>query len=186
MGTHIASVFSETFTRTPAPIASDDTSKVVLFGPQGAGTVDLFAACCDSYGQVRGRNRVFSWPQTLFLYAVLLHRLHSTSEFQRRLRVLRNLIEASSNELRFEKMPALLADVRRLIVDGALEGVSSFNQAQVADEQLKADMLAEAPELVRHLFHLEDHPVLRGCVAAFENRPCSVRASGTSLPRGLR
>jgi hypothetical protein len=167
MGASIAPVFSETFTRTPPPIDSDDTSKVVLFG-QGAETVDLFAACCDSYGLSRGRNRVFSWPQTLLLYAVLLHRLQSTGEFPRRLRVLRNLLEASSNELRFEKMPALLADVRHLIVEGAIEGVSNFNQAQVTDEQLKAGMLADAPALERHLFHLEDHPILRGCLAAFE------------------
>ncbi len=168
VGTSIAPVFSETFTREPATIDSDDTSKVVLFGLQGAATVDLFATCCDSYGLTRGRNRVFSLPQTLLLYAVLLHRLQSTSEFPRRLRVLRNLIEASSSELRFEKMPALLGDVRRLIVEGAIKGVSSFNQGQVADEQLKVDMLAKAPGLERHLFHLEDHPVLRGCLAAFE------------------
>ncbi len=169
VGASIAAVFSETFTRTPAPIDSDDTSKVVLFGAPADGTVDLFAACCDSYGLTRGRNRVFSWPQTLLLYAVLLHRLQSTSEFPRRLRVLRNLIEASSSgELRFEKMPALLADVRRLIVEGAIEGVSNFNQAQVADEQLKAGMLAEDPALERHLFHLEDHRIVRGCLAAFD------------------
>lgn len=168
VGVSIAPVFSETFTRIPAPIESDDTSKVVLFSPPGAGTVDLFAECCDSYGLTRGRNRVFSLSQTLLLYAVLLHRLQLTSEFPRRLRVLRNLIEASSSELRFEKMPALLADVRRLIVEGAIEGLSSFNQAQVTDERLKAVMLAKAPELERHLFHLEDHPILRGCLAAFE------------------
>lgn len=130
--------------------------------------LSLEGCSCDSYGLTRGRNRVFSLPQTLLLYAVLLHRLRSTSEFPRRLRVLRNLIEASSSELRFEKMPALLADVRRLMVEGAIEGVSNFNQAQVADEHLKAGMLAEAPALERHLFHLEDHPILRGCLAAFE------------------
>ena len=166
--TEVASVFSETFTLTPASIDSDDTNRVVLFGPHGSVKVDLFAACCETYGEMRGRNRVFGWPHTLLLYAVLLHRLHETSEFPRRIRVLRNLIEASSSELRSENMPELIADVRRLIVDGALDGVSSFNQAQVADEQLKVKMLAEAPALERHLFHLEDHPVLRGSVAAFE------------------
>jgi len=164
----IASLFSKTFTLTPPPLDAEDTSRVVLFGPQWGASVDLFAACCESYGDMRGRNRVFGWAHTLFLYAVLLHRIHVTPEFPRRLRVLRNLIEASSNELRFEKMPALLADVRRLIVEGALEGIASFNQAQVADERLKADMLAKQPTLERPLFQLEDHPILRGCLAAFE------------------
>lgn len=155
-----ASVFSETFSLTPAPLDSDDTSKVVLFGMQGS-SVNLFAECC--LGQVRR-----SWPRTILLYAVLLHRLHGTDEFPRRLRVLRNLIEASSSELRAERMPALLEDVRRLIVEGAISGISSFNQAQAADEQLKVAFLSEAPALERVVFHLEDHPILRGCLAAFE------------------
>ncbi|CAE6934354.1 DUF262 domain-containing protein [Paraburkholderia domus] len=157
----ISKVFSETFTLTPSPLDSEDTRKVVLFGLPNTATVNLFSACC--FGQMR-----FSWPRTLFLYAVVLHRLHSTADFPGRLRMLRNLIEASSSEIRAEKMPALVADVRTLIVEGNLDGVSAFNQAQVADERLKATMLECAPALTRHLFHLEDHPLLRGCLAAFE------------------
>jgi hypothetical protein len=115
-----------------------------------------------------GPNRVFSLSRTIFLYAVLLHRIHDTRDCMHRMRVLRNLVEASSNELRLENMPALLGDVRRIIVEGVLEGVSTFNQAQVADERLKAELLAKSPGLERCLFHLEDHPILRGCLAAFE------------------
>ena len=155
-----ASVFAEMFSMTPGPLDSDDTSKALLFGMHGSST-NLFAECC--LGRVRR-----SWPRTLLLYAVLLHRLHETPEFPRRLRVLRNLIEASSSELRAERMPALLADVRRLIVEGAIMGASSFNQAQVADEQSKVELLSSAPALERALFHLEDHPLLRGCLSAFE------------------
>jgi len=162
------SVFSQTFTLSQLPLDSEDTSKVVLFGPQWGTGVNLFAACCANYGDMRGRNRVFSWPHTLFFYALLLHRIHTTQEFPRRLRVLRNLIEASGNELRLEKMPGLLTDVRLLIVEGTIEGITSFNQAQVADERLKADMLAKEPTLERHVFQLEDHPILRGCLTAFE------------------
>lgn len=158
--TDIEAVFSATFSVAPARLDSDDASKVVLFGPPGS-TVNLFAECCT--GLVRR-----SAPRTLLLYAVLLHRLHDTSEFPRRLRVLRNLIEASGSEIRAEKMPALLADVRHLIVEGPLDGVEAFNQAQVADEKLKVEMLAKDPALERSLFRLEDHSLLRGCVAAFD------------------
>jgi len=153
-------VFSETFTLTPSPPDSEDTSKVVLFRQQGD-SVNLFAECC------RGRFRR-SWQQTLLLYAVLLHRLHETEAFPRRLRMLRNLLEASDSELRAEKMPALLADVRRIILEGTLDGISSFNQAQVTDERLKIEMLSKSPALEQHVFHLEDHPLLRGCLAAFD------------------
>ena len=166
--TDIPGVFAGLFAAAPAPLDSGDTSKVVLFGQQGGMELDLFSACCQSYGDMRGRNRVFSWPHTMLLYAVLLHRIHETQDFARRLRVLRNLVEASSNELRLEKMPALVADVRRVVVDGTLEGIGAFNQAQVADERLKADLLAKSAGFEQSLFHLEDHPVLRGCLAAFE------------------
>lgn len=153
-------VFAETFALTSAEIYGKDTNRVVLFASQG-GTTNLFAECCR--GQVRR-----SWPRDLLLYAVLLHRLHETAEFSRRVRILRNLIEASSSELRAEKMPALLADVNRLIVEGTFEGISSFNQAQLADEQLKIDFLSKSPALERYVFDLEDQPILRGCLAAFE------------------
>ena len=65
-------------------------------------------------------------------------------------------------------MPALLKDVRLLIVKGALSRVSSFNRAQVADEQLKIKFLNNEPTLERALFHLEDHTLLRGSLAAFK------------------
>ena len=154
------SVFSETFSLSPGPIDSDDTSKVVLFGLENS-SENLFKECC------RDRMRR-NWPRTLLLYAILLHRLHQTVEFPRRLRVLRNLIEASSNEIRSERMPALLEDVRRLVVEGVLSQVSSFNRAQVAEEQLKIKFLNDEPTLERTLFHLEDHTLLRGSLAAFE------------------
>ncbi|ESX14258.1 DUF262 domain-containing protein [Mesorhizobium sp. M0179] len=168
VGVEIQSIFAGLFSITPAPTDSSSPSKVVLYAPQGSTDIDLFSACCQTYGQARGRNRVFGWPQTMLLYAVLLHRIHKTHDFARRLRVLRNLVEASSNELRLERMPELLADVRCIVIDGALEGVSAFNQAQVADEKLKQELLSKSPNLERNLFHLEDHQLLRGCLAAFE------------------
>ena len=160
VGVDTDSVFSETVSLSPAPVDSNDTSKVVLFGMAGR-SKNLFEECC------RG-ERYRTRQQDFLLYAFLLHRLHGTDEFPRRLRVLRNLIEASSNEIRAERMPELLEDVRRLIVKGALSQVSSFNRAQIAEEQSKIKFLNEEPALERALFHLEDHNLLRGSLAAFE------------------
>jgi hypothetical protein len=174
VGVNIPEVFSGLFAATPAPLDLDHTSKITLFGQQSDVDVDLFSACCKNYGQTRGRNREFSWPHTILLYAVLLRQIDQAREsadhlrFSDRLRIVRNLVEASSNELRLDKMPALLADVQLVILDGTLEGISAFNQAQIADERLKAELLTRSPGLKQTLFHLEDHPILRGCLAAFE------------------
>lgn len=162
VGVEIGSVFATIFSLAPASLEPVDSSKVVLFGM--GNNVNLFAECC------AGESRL-GWPRTLLLYAVLLHRLHDTPEFPRRLRVLRNLVEASGNELRADRMPVLLKDVWQLIVEGRLDRIHAFNQAQLSDERLKLSMLDKAPALLHDLFHLEDHPLLRGSVAAFELDP---------------
>ena len=154
------SVFSELFSPNPPPPESEDFGKVVLYAKSSL-EVDLFSDCC------KGRARL-DWQKIILLYAVLIHRLHNTSEFSRRLRVLRNLITASGSELRSGNMPRLLAEAESLIVDGHLEAINTFNQAQVADEKLKAVLLSQHPGLETDLFHLEDHALLRGCLVAFD------------------
>ena len=93
VGKDIDETFRNIFsTDAPAP-DSGETAKVVLFGQQAALGVNLFSACCRSYGSMRGRNREFGLPHSILLYAVLLHRTHETSDFARRLRIVRNLVE---------------------------------------------------------------------------------------------
>jgi hypothetical protein len=152
-------VFSNLFSPTSPPDITADRSKVVLFGAS-AGSQNLLADCLGR-GQragILGSGRL-GWPRTLLLYGVLLHRLEATAHFAERVRVLRNLIEASSSELRA---------AWRIIVDGDLKAVSTFNQTQVSDELLKVGLLEEASHLRQHVLALEDHQLLRGCLTAFE------------------
>jgi hypothetical protein len=147
--------------------ASQSGEKVLLFGYK---PIDHFRACCESY--TFGGNRPFGWAETLTLYAVLIHRIHQTDDFPRRLRVLRNLLEASSNELRLENMPALVLEVAALVRgdshEEALAGLSVFNEAQIEDERAKAAFLKAHPELAGIVFGLEDHRLLRGSLVAIE------------------
>ena len=144
-------------------------SKVRLFFRTDApNPVNLFEVCCRSYGDTRGRARVFSFGQGLVLYAAVVHLIEGTPDFSQRARVLRNLIEASPDELRLENMPAILTDVESVIRHGALENVVTLNQAQVEDEKVKAGFLTEHPHLRAVVFELEDHEYLRGSLGAFE------------------
>lgn len=133
--------------------------------------VNLFKSCCRTYGD----RRAFPLSRTLLLYAVLLHRIEGTDDFPRRLRVLRNLIAASDDEVRADRMPELLNDVRAVIVTGAPggldddeHGVSTFNQAQVDDEVRKHAFLTKHPDHAGVIFGLEDHNLLRGSLALFD------------------
>ena len=82
--------------------------------------------------------------------------------------MLRNLIEASESELRPHRLPALLADVQRIVADGSLDEINGFNRAQADDQQAKWAFLKAHPDLATVLFRLEDHPLLRGSLQAFD------------------
>ena len=131
--------------------------------------VNLFGSCCRSYGLRSGSNRLFTFGQTLILLAVLLHINHATADFPRRIRVLRNLIEGSTAELRAERMPRLIADTKVLILEGELpEPGNGFSPPQIEDEQAKQLFRAANPATERALDDLEDHPLLRGSLNAFD------------------
>ncbi|WP_410875111.1 DUF262 domain-containing protein [Nocardia sp. A7] len=156
-------VFADLITVTPAKA----DSVVRFFGTR---RVDHFRECCNTYEL--GSQRSFSLSETLTLYAVLLHRIHASKDFARRLRVLRNLLEASTNEVRVENMPALIRAVTCLVtvesLTEALQHLSAFNEAQIDDERAKAAFLGTHPELSEVVFGLEDHRLLRGSLVAFE------------------
>lgn len=144
---------------------SYDPAQVTLFG---ANTVNLFEACCRHFDSQPDGNRPFTLQQSLLLYAVLIHLVHDTEDFPRRARFLRNLLSASEDEVRRPNMPGLLQDVESLIRDEALDGLSTFSSHQVYEEQLKREFLRAHPELTECVFRLEDHPLLRGSLGAFE------------------
>jgi hypothetical protein len=175
----IAPFFADLLTTSP----SQSREKVLLFGPK---PIDHFRACCEGYAF--GGSRTFGWAETLMLYAVLIHRIHHTDDFPRRLRVLRNLLEASGNELRLENMPTLIQEVASLVrgtsTEDALVGLSAFNEAQIEDERAKAALLTAHPELTSVVFALEDHRLLRGSLVAIEldaDRLASRAASFTKV-----
>lgn len=144
----------------------DPTQQVRLFF-RGESSRNLFESCCRSYDGSR-TPRLFSLGQSLVLYAVLLHLVEDTSGFRRRVRVLRNMVEASGDEIRPHRMPEILADVDRIVRNGAVDEITTLNKAQAADEQAKVQFLDAHPDLRPALFALEDHELLRGSLGAFE------------------
>lgn len=169
VGRSINDTFDGLFTGTGD--AEADTTKVRLFFRSDGGSqeaLNLLETCCRSYGETRGKARTFSLGQSLVLYALLLHLIEKTPEFFQRVRILRNLIEASTDELRPERMASILDDVHRIVRDGAIDSIASLNQAQAVDEKLKAAFLESNPELRHVLVTLEDNELLRGSTGAFE------------------
>lgn len=169
---YIKDEFERLLTATPCGAATP----LILFNafknvPNNESPVDLFAACCRLYGKSE-----WTLAHTLLLYAVLLDRIHgkreNASDFPKQLRILRNLIEASGGgEIRENRMSDLLSDVKRIVVGNTLQGVTEFNQSQIANENDKAALLVQHPGLQSSLYQLEDQDLLRGCLVAFELDP---------------
>ena len=138
--------------------------RIAIYGSDGSADSDIFAACLREYAPGRP-GPGFTLQRTLLLAGVIFHRMGATSEFPGRLRILRNLVENSPDEIRLEAMPKLIADVRA-VVDGELN-VRAFNQRQAAEERRKSAFIEKYPALQPALETLEDHPLLRGCLGAF-------------------
>ncbi|WP_427173797.1 DUF262 domain-containing protein [Arthrobacter sp. 92] len=181
VGRDVAGVFSGLFRSTTERPDEVEADRVALFFRDPR--INLFNSCCRTFGDTSGRTRIFTFGQSLLLFAILLHLMEETGALQARIRSLRNLIEASTNELRVDRMPRLLRDVERLVRDGALGEIDSFNKQQVEDELLKREFLAANPELTETLHRLEDHHLLRGSIGAFWLDPAKFGARSDAFLR---
>lgn len=166
----VAATFAEHFSTQHRPAAEGEVQSVVLFGTDVR--PELFAECCENYGRTRGNVRVFPLTQTLLLFAVLQHRIHGTADFPRRLRILRNLLAGSVDEVRRGNMPKLVRDTSEIVLASspslALDRLRTFTKALVAGEQDKLDFLEAHPEAASTVHRLEDHQLLRGSLSAFD------------------
>ena len=168
-GRNVKAEFESIFTRE----SGGSAIALLMFKSFDKEGVDLFHACCRHYGAARPWSLAF----TLLLYGVLLKFICRVPEssFSTRLRILRNLIEASGDEIRAGKernnMPKLLAEVEQVIVYGNLHEVSTFNQVQTRNELAKSAMLHAVPTLATDMHGLEDHELLRGGLSAFDLDP---------------
>lgn len=135
--------------------------------------LNIFKQCCDDYGEYEGRNRKFPLNLTLLLYAVVVYLQNkndvSESDFQRRIRIVRNLIWNSRDEIRADgqrnNMPQLLTETKEIILNGIIPTSTGYNKRQKEEEQVKLKWLLTNIDKQDALFHLEDHSLLYGCIA---------------------
>ncbi|MFM0375806.1 DUF262 domain-containing protein [Paraburkholderia strydomiana] len=168
VNTDIRTEFSKLFKRV-ADSEGDNEGALLLFNAFEKEGVDLFHACCRSYDTP-------SWTlaHTLLLYGVLAHRIVEREDRSNRLRLIRNLVEASRDEIRTgerNSMPRLLDEIDAIVRGADLSRVVTFNQAQVGNEVAKAAMLCAAPHLETDLHAVEDHDLIRGGLVAFDLDP---------------
>lgn len=134
--------------------------------------VDIFEDCLHGYADKSGRVRQFPLSRMLLLYAIVVYLLHQKevkdSEFVKRIRIVNNLIQNSSDEIsdRVEnnRIPEIIKAIDSIIVKGQFDDSlgPNFNANQIEEEKEKLEFLLENPERGEELYRLEDHPLLYG------------------------
>lgn len=143
--------------------------------------VNLFQECCEKFKVVdKGQRRPFPLPSMLMLYAVTEYLRSGQSkeenstdlnEFRRRLRIVRNLVWNSSDEIRVtdNAMRILLGETEKIISKGVVPGLDlaeqGYNANQKKEEIEKKEWLANHQAAYSLLCKLEDHKLLQGSVA---------------------
>lgn len=158
---NIADFFDAVFSKTEF-----EKDKVLLYSD----TTDLFLLCCNFYGEVVNGRRQFSFNNTLLLYAVLQYLINkeqiSNEKFIERIRIIRNLVNNSQDEIRETRLQALINDTWSVVVNGeVLINTMGLNEIQKSQEIEKIVWRNENKELVTELNKLEDHSLLQGNIS---------------------
>ena len=132
--------------------------------------LNIFRECCENYGEYSGSNRKFPLNKVLLLFSINTYLLNKSTitevDFIRRIRIVRNLIWNSQFEIRGERMKTLLSETFEIITQGTIPTTSNgYNENQKEEEHNKITWLNSNYSLSDNLFHLEDHSLLRGCIA---------------------
>jgi hypothetical protein len=177
----ISSWFAEFF-RDPRDGAIEADPRLPVFDPGQYGA-NLFLACCKYYSPERHKTE-FPTRLALLLHAVLISECATDAATMKRLRIVRNLVDWSVDEIRTENMSRLIEQTNR-IMSGYLPETTGFNVAQMEDERRKAEFLSQSPHLEPALHALEDHDLLRGRLLAFSLEPETLATHADAFARAF-
>ncbi|MGB4673667.1 MAG: DUF262 domain-containing protein [Azovibrio sp.] len=146
--------------------------KLALFETE----TNLLTKCVVHFGEPSIEKSRFSLAQTLLFYALLQGWMKGSAPDLQRLRVLRNLLLAPDAYLSQGKMADHLPGVEHLIDHGLPSAGTSmpgalkfaFSERQLTEEVEKLALKSASAALAADIERLEDHPLLRGCLFAFD------------------
>lgn len=124
---------------------------------------NLLKRCLFHYSGTRG----LSYAEQILLFACLTHLKSSTASFSNRIRILRNLVVNSENELREDVLGDALNEAENYISNGDLDELKKYNTDQIKEEKSKAGFISQTLGSKIVLQELEDSDIFRGSISLF-------------------
>ncbi|KAA6341816.1 hypothetical protein EZS27_010389 [termite gut metagenome] len=123
--------------------------------------VNLLKRCLFHFGGQRG----LSFPEQLILHACFTQFKTQSIDFENRIRVIRNLVVNSENELRETILSYSFEEVEQYIIHGDLNVFENFKTDQIEEEKKKEHFLKQSMTEIDLLKKLEDSDIFRGNVS---------------------
>lgn len=135
------------------------TSKTRLFFTHK--DTNLLKRCLFYFSDFRG----FTLPEQILLLACLTHLKKQNKTFNDQIRVVRNLVVNSENELRDTLLGNSFLEVEEFVSKDDLQVFKTFKTDQIEEEKEKEDYIKQAIADKQILQKLEDSDILRGSVS---------------------
>ncbi|MCC4212958.1 GmrSD restriction endonuclease domain-containing protein [Leeuwenhoekiella parthenopeia] len=141
--------------------ASFHKDKTRLFFPHQVN--NLLVRCLLYFDKDRG----FSLPEQLLLHSYLFQNIHQTEDFERKLRIVRNLVVNSEFELRRETLVESITELETFLLSFDFDALKRFKTDQIQEEKEK-EAFYQTQEALDTFYRLEDSDIFRGNISIFE------------------
>jgi hypothetical protein len=140
-------------------------------------STNFLAECVAGFGDPSIQKSRFTLAQTLLFYALLHDWMNNCPPNSQRLRVVRNLLLAPDSDLRQEWLADYFLPGIEHLIDRGLPTTgtpipevlrNAFSERQLPEEVVKLALKSGHNSLAEKLELLEDHPLLKGCLFAFD------------------
>ena len=141
--------------------ASFHKDKTRLFFPHKERS--LLVRCLLNFDKDRG----FSLPEQLLLHSYLFQNIHQTEDFERKVRIVRNLVANSEFELRRETLVESITELEDFLLTFDFNELKRFKTDQIQEEKEK-EQFYQIQEAADTFYRLEDSEIFRGNISIFE------------------
>jgi hypothetical protein len=124
------------------------------------GETNLLQRCLFHFDELRG----LSFPERVMLSAIFTHFRNQDEQFERHIRVVRNLAINSEFELRETSLGKAYSETEQYIQNGDLNVFTSFKTDQIEEEKQKETHLLSDNKDTESLRQLEDSDIFRGSI----------------------